>query len=731
MSIKTSPLFTSFLVKVASRCNLNCSYCYMYQHADQSWKKKPLTLSTQHQDLLAIRLRDYAKEKKLNRVLVIYHGGEPLIFGVDKLVNLSKNLRHHLSDVNCRVDFGIQTNGLLLNKKALKKFEKENISVSLSIDGPKEIHDEHRLDHKNKPSFDKVYKALLLLKKFPKVFSGCIAVINPNYEPKELFDFFDKNEIQEFNILLPDANYLSPPKWKDKHPSIYVDWLIKAFDCWFDKYPHIHCKFFESILMAILGQGGQSDALGLGDVSLLNIETDGTYHDLDVLKITEENYSDLGLRLEANPISAAETSEKINFHRKLLTKEGLSQRCLNCKHVDVCGGGSVPHRFNHNGYNNPTVYCEEMYKLLDHINDRFTHLVKTENMDQHKSYIENFDQNKMQTFWQSQSSNNLIQQLQEHLAQKNYSRLRTILKYAFDTFPEFQDVIMEIKSLTFKNLKKTLLHPPVFSWLRAFYGQSSQKPLTNVEGEELPADPSYFEFFLELLQKKRDLRQFVVQDKDPWYSYSLGKNIILNHSQEEFKQGLKNLNNALDIIKNYDHSLYKEMLIVSPHIQLIKDRKADPDKDVSFSDETLPGAIFIGVWKGNSLLSPYMVAASIIHEHLHQKLYLLQQRFELFPPQDTLIFSPWPNLLRPPVGAVHAVYVFTHVAHFWNKMLAENREREISEYELEITLKRLDQCINDIKNKVIFTETGQLFFNCLLQEYENLLKNSVLKKCLN
>ena len=122
-----------------------------------------------------------------------------------------------------------------------------------------------------------------------------------------------------------------------------------------------------------------------------------------------------------------------------------------------------------------------------------------------------------------------------------------------------------------------------------------------------------------------------------------------------------------------------------------------------------------------------MVAASIIHEHLHQKLYLLQQRFELFPPQDTLIFSPWPNLLRPPVGAVHAVYVFTHVAYFWNTMLSEGTEREISEYELEITLKRLDQCINDIKNNVIFTKTGQLFFNCLLQEYENLLKNSVLQ----
>ena len=39
----------------------------------------------------------------------------------------------------------------------LKKLEKEDISVSLSIDGPKEIHDQHRLDHKGKRSFDKVY----------------------------------------------------------------------------------------------------------------------------------------------------------------------------------------------------------------------------------------------------------------------------------------------------------------------------------------------------------------------------------------------------------------------------------------------------------------------------------------------------------------------------------------------------------------------------------------------
>ena len=725
--MKPPLVFSSFLVKVASRCNLNCSYCYMYQHADQSWKDKPLVLSEHHQNLLASRLKEYVAEKNLKRILLIYHGGEPFIFGTEKLINLSRNIKAEVEPLGCRVDFGIQTNGLLLKESILKKLEKEGISVSLSIDGPKEIHDQHRLDHKGKPSFDKVYSALLLLKKFPKVFSGCIAVINPNFEPKKLFDFFDKNGIREFNILLPDANYISPPKWRDKTPDLYKNWLIKAFDCWFDSYPQIRCKFFESILMAILGQGGQSDALGLGDVSLLNIETDGTYHDLDVLKVTEENYSYLGIGLEDHPISAAEKVDKINFHRYLLTKGGLSDKCLSCKHIDICGGGSVPHRFNKNGYRNPTVYCDEMYTLLDHIVNRFTHLVKKESQRQQKQLIENFSKQDMKVFWQSNTAQKLIKKLQDHLAQKNYSRLKSCLKYAFNAFPEYQDTILEIQSLPFNQLRAALLHPSVFAWLRAFYGQSISSPVSNVEGDVLHADPKYFDFFLQIIKEKAKLGKFLIQEKDPWYSYSLGKNVILDHPKEKFQAGLDNLKTALKIIKGYDSSLYEEIILISGHIQIIRDKKASPEKDVSFSDETLPGALFIGVWKGDGLLCPYMVAASIIHEHLHQKLYLLQQRFELFPPQETLIFSPWPNLYRPPAGAVHAVYVFTHVAHFWNTMLKQVKAKGTSEYELDITLKRLRQCIHDIDKNVTFTQTGQLFFNCLLEEYGQLQEQSFLQ----
>ena len=130
--------FTSYVVKVASRCNLNCDYCYVYNHADQSWKNKPKTLSLKHQELFADRLREYILEKKLEKILVIFHGGEPLLFGADNLVEFAQKIR---TKVPCRVEIGVQTNGVLLKEDHLKKFDAENISVSFSIDGPREMHD--------------------------------------------------------------------------------------------------------------------------------------------------------------------------------------------------------------------------------------------------------------------------------------------------------------------------------------------------------------------------------------------------------------------------------------------------------------------------------------------------------------------------------------------------------------------------------------------------------------
>ena len=36
---------SQYVLKVCSRCDLACDHCYVYEHADQSWRAKPKTIA--------------------------------------------------------------------------------------------------------------------------------------------------------------------------------------------------------------------------------------------------------------------------------------------------------------------------------------------------------------------------------------------------------------------------------------------------------------------------------------------------------------------------------------------------------------------------------------------------------------------------------------------------------------------------------------------------------------
>src|SRR3546814_2339556 len=60
-------------------------------------------------------------------------------------------------------------------------------------------------------------------------------------------------------------------------------------------------------------------------------------------------------------------------------------------------------------------------------------------------------------------------------------------------------------------------------------------------------------------------------------------------------------------------------------IQFIRDPLAHPDKIVSFSDNSVPGALYVSVLQGDDPIDAYDLADSLLHEHRHQKLYLLER----------------------------------------------------------------------------------------------------------
>ena len=205
-----------------------------------------------------------------------------------------------------------------------------------------------------------------MLEQHPDTYSGLIAVIDPTVPPQELFAFFAPRRPPRLDFLLPDANHQRRPAGRDIDPNLYKNWLLRAFDLWFDEYPTLPVRMFDAVLNSFAGIPSDTDAFGFGDVTLLSIETDGSYHDLDVLKITAEGMTALGCNVVCHSIAEAASSPQLAAHRELLTKAGLADPCLRCPEVEVCGGGSVPHRYSLEGFRNPTIYCEEMLALIGH-----------------------------------------------------------------------------------------------------------------------------------------------------------------------------------------------------------------------------------------------------------------------------------------------------------------------------------------------------------------------------
>ena len=85
--------FAAALLKVASRCNLNCDYCYVYKHEDQSWRDQPQFMSDATLRRFGERLSEYVRLHALAEFSVTFHGGEPLLFGGERLANAVRLIR--------------------------------------------------------------------------------------------------------------------------------------------------------------------------------------------------------------------------------------------------------------------------------------------------------------------------------------------------------------------------------------------------------------------------------------------------------------------------------------------------------------------------------------------------------------------------------------------------------------------------------------------------------------
>lgn len=352
------------ILKISQVCNLNCSYCYVYNRGDQSWKSRPKYISIEIVDILADRIMEHCHNNALNHFTIEFHGGEPLTIGIEKFSDIVKLLKSKCSSIDLRMV--IQTNGLLLNEEWVDFFIENNIGIGISLDGPPHINDINRVDHKGKGSTESLLNVIQSLKSNLRIGDkfdpGFCCVISPSLiTGAELVKWFAQNKIKSYDLLLPDGNINNLPQdWTGVEP--YRDFLISAFDEWFsmgEDAPSL--RMFELMMMGFLGKKVTLDSLG-GDLSkLCVVESDGGISVNDVTRICGGEFSNDKLNITQN------TLEDKNRYFQIPKLQELSDTCKDCKYLTSCGGGYLPHRFDGTSFKNPSLYCDALYSLSDHI----------------------------------------------------------------------------------------------------------------------------------------------------------------------------------------------------------------------------------------------------------------------------------------------------------------------------------------------------------------------------
>jgi uncharacterized protein len=195
-------------LEVTQRCNQRCRYCVYsgiygnnrtHQQQDMSWEtaKASIDYLLKHGGREANVYIDRSHDTR--DIAFGFYGGEPLL-RLDFLLQCTRYLREHLEpDRKCHIT--LTTNGTLLEPVVVKELLNHQITVVVSLDGPKHIHNRARIFPDGTGTHDCVLYGLENLQRYaselkPEIpLQGIINIVTiGDFDFVELWDYFTSLE---------------------------------------------------------------------------------------------------------------------------------------------------------------------------------------------------------------------------------------------------------------------------------------------------------------------------------------------------------------------------------------------------------------------------------------------------------------------------------------------------------------------------------------------------------
>lgn len=359
------PLIKLLITPVDFDCNMACGYCYN----GSAWQPCAKPSRVISMETVYKIFDEIVPILKGDHLTVIWHGGEPLLAGQDfyrEALEVQARAvagRYHVT--NC-----MQTNGMLVDEQWADLLAQLKIGPSVSMDGPKELHDSIRVMVDGSPTYDLVMRGYHLLQS-RDINTGMLMVIsqsNVRY-PERIWRWILEEKILHFDFL----PCIEPERWREGKQvhglstEEVAEFSIRFFDLWFDHGdPNIRVRTFRDAIKGQLGGRVNVCSWKAGCVQHISFDASGnafpcaryhSYPETCMGNIGELSFSDI----MATPVAR-------------WVREGIAtgqSQCRNCKWQPICGSGCPFLKYALSGnWEGHYVHCKSRQALFEHVRKR-------------------------------------------------------------------------------------------------------------------------------------------------------------------------------------------------------------------------------------------------------------------------------------------------------------------------------------------------------------------------
>lgn len=329
----------NLLIKPASgNCNLHCKYCF-YNNVTENRKEKSYgMMSYETLDTLVKKAFEYTDKL----VGFTFQGGEPTLAGLDFYKQLI-SLQEKYNTKKIQVNNAIQTNGMIIDDEWSEFLAKNKFLVGLSLDGPKEVHDQNRININGIGSYKRIEKTIESFNKY-KVEYNILAVVTKSVarHVEKIYKYYSKNSF-EYLQFIPCLDDLGEEAGKNPYsltPEAYCDFLKRLFDLWYVDFKagkKISIRMFDNIIQMLLGLHPEAcDMSGHCSANLI-IEADGSCYPCDFYVLDKWNMGNITV----NSIKDLLQGEKAK--RFVDSSLEIPEDCGKCEFISLCRGGCRRH----------------------------------------------------------------------------------------------------------------------------------------------------------------------------------------------------------------------------------------------------------------------------------------------------------------------------------------------------------------------------------------------------